>query len=229
MSDPVWRVHVLIPARDEEERLGACLSAIGRSVRAAREQRPDVAYDVTVVLDTCTDRSAEIAASFPGVRLLEGAYGSAGAARAAGAAVLPRKDGRALLLSTDADSVVPVSWVTGHVLLAERGHALVVGTVVPARHEVAPRRLARWLARHHLVDGHPHVHGANLGVELAAYDTVGGFRALPTGEDVDLVERVRTAGYPSLATSLVPVTTSGRLRGRAPDGFAAYLKALPST
>ncbi|PRC61753.1 glycosyl transferase, partial [Mycobacterium sp. ITM-2017-0098] len=35
--------------------------------------------------------------------------------------------------------------------------------------------------------GHHHVHGANMGFRAEAYWQVGGFRALRTGEDVELV------------------------------------------
>ena len=83
-----------------------------------------------------------------------------------------------------------------------------------------------WHQRHTTADGHDHVHGANLGFSLEAYRAVGGFPLLPTHEDVGLVTALREAGVPSLATGAVPVVTSGRRTGRAPDGFAPYLDGL---
>jgi len=68
--------------------------------------------------------------------------------------------------------------------------------------------------------------GANLGFTLDAYRAAGGFPLLPTHEDVGLVTAMREAGVPSLATGAVPVVTSGRRTGRAPDGFARYLDGL---
>ena len=68
-----------------------------------------------------------------------------------------------IVVSTDADTVVPSRWLVRHVMWAERGADLVVGTAEPvgvARGEA----LAAWHARHQLVEGHTHVHGANLGV-----------------------------------------------------------------
>jgi hypothetical protein len=70
------------------------------------------------------------------------------------------------------------------------------------------------------------VHGANLGFSLAAYDRVGGFAPLATGEDVDLVERMQSAGVPWRATDRTRVLTSGRRHGRAPAGFAGFLHKL---
>ena len=70
------------------------------------------------------------------------------------------------------------------------------------------------------------MHGANLGFALAAYQRVGGFASLASGEDVDLVERLRAARVPWRATDRTRVLTSGRHLGRAEAGFAAYLREL---
>ena len=69
------------------------------------------------------------------------------------------------LATTDADTVVPASWLSQHVRYADSGWDAVVGTVTVtdwAQHppEVPP------LFRKHYGDGqgtHRHVHGANLG------------------------------------------------------------------
>ena len=127
---------------------------------------------------------------------------------------------------TDADSAVPIGWLASQVRCAEKGFVCRVGTVLP---ELGPgqRLLYRsWLARHEHLDGHRHVHGANLGFTLAAYDQVGGFAALRVGEDVDLVQRLRAAGLPVLASGDDPVRTSARHSSRVRGGFADYLATL---
>jgi GT2 family glycosyltransferase len=73
---------------------------------------------------------------------------------------------------------------------------------------------------------HHHVHGANMGFRADAYWKVGGFRALPTGEDVELVERFEAAGYQICRDPALSVATSARSQGRAPGGFAAHLRKL---
>jgi hypothetical protein len=127
---------------------------------------------------------------------------------------------------TDADSVVPGDWLVQQLRLARRGYDLVVGTVRPDERGLEPGLLAAWTARHWFGEGHPHVHGANLGFSLAAYDLVGGFAPVATGEDVLLVEAMREAGVRWTATGRAPVVTSSRREGRAVGGFAAYLVGL---
>ena len=168
-----------------------------------------------VVLDRCTDRTAEVAAS-AGVPAIQSRHGRVGAARRLGVAAL--LDGRDVstwwIACTDADSLVPRHWLTSQLDLAANGADLVLGTVLPIGLD---GRLERaWRARHDLSDGHGHVFGANLGVRADRYLEVGGFPDVATGEDVALAEAVRSAGGSVRASGGHPVLTSGRQRGRAP-------------
>jgi hypothetical protein len=70
---------------------------------------------------------------------------------------------------------------------------------------------------------HAHVHGANMGFSADAYWRVGGFRPLPSSEDVDLVARFEAAGYCIDRDPDLSVTTSARRQARAPHGFADHL------
>ena len=218
------RVEVVVPARDEEEHLAACLESVTVAARlAGRVQGCPVG--VTVVLDSCTDRSAEVVASFPDVRAHVVRDGVVGLARRRGIGRLDRGV-PTWVACTDADTVVPRRWLSTQLALAEQGVDLVVGTVAPDPRDLASGDLLAWHALHPLGEGHGFVHGANLGFALAAYDRVGGFAALATGEDVDLVERMRAAEVPWTATDRTRVRTSGRWHGRAPEGFAGFLNDL---
>lgn len=218
------RVEVVVPARDEEEHLGACLGSVLAAAGLVRRVHGcDVG--VTVVLDSCTDRSAAVVASFPEVRSLVVRDGVVGLARGRGMTALDRGV-PTWVACTDADSVVPRRWLGVQLALAEQGLDLVVGTVTPDPRDLATTDLRAWHALHPLGEGHDFVHGANLGFSLAAYDRVGGFAQLSTGEDVDLVERMRSAGVPWRATDRTRVLTSGRRHGRAPAGFAGFLRKL---
>lgn len=216
-------VHVVVPAHDEEQLLGRCLA----SLRAAAEDLDgDVAVRTTVVLDRCTDGSAEIAASY-GADLVAVDAACVGVARAAGvdrvAALAAGHDPRTVLVATtDADSVVPVTWLRHLRDLVAVGHELVVGAVRPDPADVSGPALARWTSLHHRPAAH--VHGANLAFTLAAYERVGGFPPVGTHEDVLLVAAMRSAGC--RWTTGTTVLTSGRTVGRAPGGFAAYVGAL---
>src|SRR6266436_8101901 len=56
-------VSVIVPARNEETCLGACLESL--------VAQTGVPFEIIVVDDHSTDRTREIAQSFPGVRVIE--------------------------------------------------------------------------------------------------------------------------------------------------------------
>src|SRR6478609_7131631 len=88
--------------------------------------------------------------------------------------------------STDADSAVPPDWLLTQLRYADEGVDLVLGTVRPDPAELPDPVVRRWLNRHDLADGHPHVHAANLGVRADIYRAVGGFAGVDVHEDVFL-------------------------------------------
>ncbi|GGL97125.1 glycosyl transferase [Nakamurella endophytica] len=228
----VRAVAVVIPVRDEEALLAACLESVAVARGRLAEHRPEVRSTVVVVLDRCTDGSAAIAAAAPGVQVLVSHHGQVGAARAQGVGwALARWTGRdaaaaTWIANTDADSLVPASWLLHHLGTADGGADLLLGTVRPQPADLPAPALAAWRARHPATDGHPRVHGANLGVRGSAYVAAGGFPDVAEHEDVRLVEQVRARGGLAVASAGDPVTTSGRTTGRTPGGFAGYLRAL---
>ncbi len=233
-TPPVTELAVVVPARDEGSLLPACLDALEVALGRLRHERPGVRATTAVVLDRCTDASARVVAERPWVQVVEVDAGCVGVARGIGVATAtrpraghpPTDPHRVWVASTDADSVVPPHWLTRQLGLADEGVDALVGTVEPDEHELGAALSARWRSQHPAVEGHPHVHGANLGVRLSAYLAVGGFPPVRVHEDALLVDALRREGYPTRATHHLPVRTSGRLRGRAPAGFAAYLLGL---
>jgi glycosyltransferase involved in cell wall biosynthesis len=220
------RLVVVVPARDEESRLPRCLTALADAIQAVEEEfGADVpAITVIVVLDSCTDGSAGVVAGWPQFQALECTAGAVGSARRQGvaAALSGVNPATTWVATTDADSAVPRRWLAVQLALAEAGTELVLGTVLPDVELPAPER-ARWHGAHALVDGHPFVHGANLGVRADSYLRAGGFSDVDTDEDVLLVAALRRLGVRECRTALIPVLTSGRLDGRVPGGFGGYL------
>lgn len=224
---------MVIPARDEANGIAACVASVRASLHRAR---PGAAR-IVVVADRCVDVTAEVARDALGLDgdVIEIDAGRVGAARRHGveralevlSPVAPAD--RTWLASTDADTVVPVEWVGRHLALAGQGAAGVAG-VVRLDDLDADRRLARHLlGRRDAVaaDGtHRHVHGANLGVRADAYLAVGGWPRLATAEDHALWRRLGDAGWPLVSSVDAWVTTSGRVRGRAPYGFAHLLSRI---
>lgn len=226
MRNRIDRLLVVVPARNEESRLPRCLAALAESVEALeREFGADTpAIEVAVVLDLCTDGSAEVVARWPQFEALQCSAGSVGSARREGVEHLLRgaADAHTWVATTDADSAVPRRWLAVQLALAEAGTELVLGTVLPDA-ELSVVERARWHGSHTLVDGHPHVHGANLGVRADRYLRAGGFSDVDSDEDVLLVDALRRLGAHECRTALIPVLTSGRLDGRVPGGFGGYL------
>ena len=225
---------VVIPARNEEQLLPAALSSVAAAAMVLTEAC-GVRAGITVVLDSCTDGTAEAVEDLQArwarelqLQIVEGTFGTVGAARAAGIASLPLPPGL-WISTTDADTVVPRDWLLGQYRLAAAGYGLVLGTAVPDPEDLTAEELSRWHSLHALEEGHPHVHGANLGFTAEAYNRAGGFAPLPAHEDVDLVARLKACGTPWTATDNIRVTTSGRRDGRAPVGFSLFLRQLLGT
>ena len=227
--DAIRAVCVVVPAHDEEELLERCLSSVRASAAALSAARPPVPTCVVVVLDSCTDGSAAIAARCADHVVTTDAR-SVGVARALGVrratALSPGVPlARVWVASTDADTVVPPDWLTCQVAAADAGADLVLGPVRPDPGDTPPDALAAWRREGpDAVSADGSVHGANLGVRLDAYLRAGGFLAYAEHEDVALVRALDAAGARRAVG--VAAVTSGRTNGRSPGGFAGYLRLL---
>jgi glycosyltransferase involved in cell wall biosynthesis len=223
------RAVVVIPAHNEAAGLPKCLRAVLTSAR----RLPGPVLTI-VVLDACGDGSDRIVGTFgPAVRALEVDVRNVGAARAAGfdhaRTMWPESDSEPTwYATTDADSCVDPDWLVRQMA---SGADMVLGVVrvmswrhVPA--SVARRHLHRYWSNTRADGGHNHIHGANMGFAAEKYWEVGGFEALVSGEDVDLVRRFEQDGHHILRDARLSVATSARPDGRAPDGFAANLRSM---
>jgi glucosyl-3-phosphoglycerate synthase len=235
------RASVVVPARDEELLLPACLDAI------AHQEGIDAAeYEVIVVLDGCADRTPQVVeqveADHPALRLLttEGPGRGAGPARATGmdlACERLEEAGRTegLIATTDADTIVAGDWLVRQLEAVEAGARAIGGEVLlddtsaerlPAavrrRREVELRNRVRLAERHGPAE-HAHFSGASLGLTPQAYRAVGGMAWVAALEDQDLEDRLVEARIPIHRLSPVRVTTSARTDGRAERGLAKDL------
>ncbi len=229
--ESLLHVIVAVPVRDEETLLASCLRSVVVARDELRTMSASVQTDIVVALDSCTDGSAAIARSFP-VTVATTNQGCVGGTRdaaievgVAGALSLGIPMARTWLACTDADTRVPPNWLTRQVTLGDDGADLVLGTVEPSGH-LDSVLLARWRAGHQLVENHPHIHGANLGLRASTWFSVGGFGHLSAHEDRQLAHRARAAGAMCVATDSLRVRTSSRLAGRVTGGFADHLAAL---
>lgn len=227
MTATIEAVLVVVPARDERVLLGACLDALARA--AGQVKVPVV---TVVVLDRCTDGTETVLCGRD-VASIRTTVGCVGGARAAGVREGLRRlastpPERIWIANTDADTVVPVGWLVHHLSQADGGVDLLLGTVAVAD---APAALvSAWAKEYVQAEGHPHVHGANLGVRASTYLRAGGFDPVPVHEDVRLAASIGTdLTAVVVRTASTPVATSGRLVARAPDGFAGHLRGLQAS
>jgi glycosyltransferase involved in cell wall biosynthesis len=222
-------VGVVIPARDEGARIGACLQALRSAIVTA-----GVRTEVCVVADQCRDDTVAVARrTMPDV-LIRVPAGPVPLGRVRDLGVRYVLDAlshvdpeRIWLLSTDADSVVGPQWIAQHRRFAARGLDGVAAGVELTDGRFDDAVLDRY--HQHVRDGlrtpgYHHVYGANLGVRAGAYLAIGGYRPLDTGEDRDLWARVRAGGHPVVSTREPLVRTSSRTDGRARGGLADLLR-----
>ena len=227
-------IAVVVPARNESDRIAMCVTSVVRSLSAVSGRESQV----VVVDDGSDDGTAAIAAATLARAGTEGAVirtgvGQAGAARATGVRHVLASGcdpARTWVLSTDADCVVPRSWVRRHLDHAEAGELAVAGVVSLVDDGDGRRIRSAWERDYRPTidpDGtHPYVHSANLGFRLDAYLAVGGFPLVDREEDVDLWRRLRRAGVRPVADAGISVATSARADGRVPKGFAHALNGL---
>jgi cellulose synthase/poly-beta-1,6-N-acetylglucosamine synthase-like glycosyltransferase len=230
----ITAVGVVVPARDEQRRIGRCVRALATALRALP---PWLDISVCVVADRCHDDTARLAraALGSGRVVVNHADRTIGEIRDLGCrhvlTMLSRhRPDEVLLLGTDADSVVAPDWVRQHVRMIDSGVHATAGTIEltgrPALPPVVAQRYAAVVADAGGPEGHGNVYGANLAVRADAYLAVGGFGTVASGEDRALWRRLGDGGYLRRYVVEPVVRTSARRRGRAPGGLADLLRAL---
>ncbi|MCC4908314.1 glycosyltransferase family 2 protein [Microbacterium sp. cx-59] len=221
-------VAVIVPVHDEESLLGACLASVSAAVVQLRAERPEIACSVWAVLDSCTDRSAAIAAE-AGAEIVTVTARNVGRARTAGWEAARRAfadvDAAEFWTThTDADSAVPPHWLVHQIELADAGADVIIGTVRPDFRDLDAMRTQAWWRRYTPGAANEAVHGANLGLRADVLAAAGGFPPLAEHEDVELVAAARKRGATVALSDDAWVRTSGRQTGRTPGGYARYLR-----
>jgi glucosyl-3-phosphoglycerate synthase len=231
---------VVVPARDEADRIAACLHALAAQTIGVE------AFRVIVVLDGCADATAERARTAGDtlgldLMLLDGPGLGPGAARRLGmeraaADLLAAGGDDALIATTDADSQVASDWlerqlahlrtgvgaVAGRIELLAGEGALLPAAVLQRRERDAATRLRDVRVTEPFAEHH-HFAGASIGVSAAAYRHVGGLEPLAVLEDAAFATRLRAAGVPIHRARDVRVSTSARSRGRIDRGLSVDL------
>jgi glucosyl-3-phosphoglycerate synthase len=231
---------VVIPARNEAARIGACLRAL------AAQTLPRERFATIIVLDDCQDDTARVTGEVAAqtglpITTLEGPGTGAGGARrigmdAACARLLSSGRPHGLIACTDADTKPAPDWLERqleHVAAGARAIAGLIGLDEAEAAALPPgvldRRAADAQARLHQVRSrdpgaaHHHAGGASLAVTAETYRLVGGLEPRPALEDAAFAERLAQHQIPLLRPGDVRVTTSPRPDGRVSHGLSVDL------
>lgn len=216
-------IGVVIPAHNEARHIEAAIQ--GARLAALHPDLHAEPVEIVVVADACTDATAALAEA-SGATTLTVAARNVGLARSAGAEWLLARGARWLAF-TDADSTVADDWLAAQLALQSDAVCGCVWVQDWSAHGPHAHRLAAaFHDSYRPVDGHRHIHGANLGMTADAYRRAGGFTALETSEDVALVHALEAIGASVVFSAGPRVWTSARLDHRAPLGFGDALRQL---
>jgi glycosyltransferase involved in cell wall biosynthesis len=211
------KLSIVIPAYNEEAYLGECLRHVIAELDAHRDKGP---FEVIVIDNASTDRTAEIAGEFPEVRVVHEPKKGLTRARQRG---LEEARGE-VLAYIDADTRMPKDWL-GRVLAQYDRHAELVcvsGPYVYYDLSIGKRALVRlyWalIARPTYLITHYMVVGGNFAASRAALIGIGGFDTSIEfyGEDTNIARRLHAAGDVVFDMRLEMETSARRLNA---EGF----------
>lgn len=242
----IKKAAIVIPARNEEGRIGACLTALaGQST---------VQVSVILMVNNTTDRTSGVARDTAArfgldLTVLErelAPHKGVGSARKSGCDhALRNMPDLQFLLTTDADCIVAPDWIArnlAHLQTVDAvcgkvdliaGEADILDGMDPhlAELEGIYRALVQDIYARHapgcvdIADTHGEAAGASLAFTRTAYLDVGGFAQVRCGEDRRIVRELRTAGCKVCHADDVKVQASCRLTGRAAGGMSDALMA----
>lgn len=216
-------IGIAVPAHNEEAVIGETLDAL--RIAAGHPGLSGEPVEILLVLDSCDDATGVIARA-RGVATQCVDVRNVGQARAFGASKLLDAGARWLAF-TDADTIVSPDWLVRQLELDAEAVCGSIGVDDWSAHGSQADAIREHFARtYHDVDGHRHIHGANMGVSAAAYVRAGGFPALACGEDVALVEALQASGARIVWSAAPRVRTSARSDARARGGFGDTLLAV---
>ncbi|GGA37047.1 glycosyltransferase family 2 protein [Pelagibacterium lentulum] len=207
------RLAFVIPAYNEEKLIGQCLEAIGREL-----DRSKVAAEVVVVNNASVDRTAEIAASYDFVKVVDETKKGLVHARNAGFNATTAE----LVANIDADTMLPEGWIDTVIAEFEKDDQL-VALSGPYHYYDLPmhkRALVKifygasyliYLINRFVLKVGSMIQGGNFVFTRTAWTKAGGYDLSITfyGEDTDIAVRLSRIGKVKWTFGL-PMLTSGR-------------------
>lgn len=202
-------ISVVIPAHNEEAYIAACIESVLAHVTA------DV-LEIVVVCNACTDRTAEIAAGYPGVRVVREPRQGTGFARQRGADETTGE----LIAFLDADTRIHAQWFP-MAFAAFAADASLVSLTGPYRfYDLPPLSNAFMRAWFPVVKLNAYryygftVIGGNFVVRRSALRQIGGFDTSISfwGDDTNVARRLHDVGTVKFVMEFFNYTSGRRLK-----------------
>lgn len=212
------RLSLIIPAYNEEAYLAGCLQSASAELRANSDRGP---FEIIVVDNASTDHTAEIASSFPDVRVVPEPRKGLTQARQRG---FEEAKG-AILAYVDADTRMPPGWI-GRVLDAYDSRERVVCVSGPYVYYDLPTVKKALVRLYWLLVAKPTYRltrymavGGNFAASREALAKISGFDTTIAfyGEDTNIARRLSELGEVVFDMNLVMHTSARRLHV---EGFA---------
>jgi glycosyltransferase involved in cell wall biosynthesis len=209
-------VSFAIPAHNEERTIGRCVASVLRESR--RCGRP---VEVVVVDNASTDRTAQIASSYPGVRVVREPRKGLSHARQAGY-LASRGD---LVACIDADSILTRGWIDRAVHAFERDTRLAALSGPYFYYDLSSFTqliVVLWyvstviimVVAQHIAHRSAMIQGGNYVVRRSALERIGGYNTAVTfyGEEMDLATRLLPTGVVRFSFRFRLLTSGRRIR-----------------
>ena len=221
-------ISIVIPAYNEEQNISSCLDALIK-------QKTNRKFEVIVVDNNSSDKTAEVASSYQGqlnLRVASEKQKGRGSARWRGF----REASGAIILSTDADGSVPEYWVEKllSIFVDEIRISAVTGTCKITDNYFLTNALFNFfqpfsMKIYKIFFGHYWLNGFNFAIRRAAYIESGGFDPrLNVQEDIDLSFKVSRVGRIKFMPDLSVTVSGRRFKKGLISGTVSYIKTFVS-
>lgn len=207
------KLSFVIPAYNEEAIIGRCLESVQRELAGSPHD-----VEVVVVNNASTDRTAEIAAGFEGVRVVDEPKKGLVNARRAG---FLATDGD-IIANIDADTMLTPGWVDTVMREFAKNDRLVAlsGPFIYFDLPASQRAMVKvfyggaflvYLFNHYVLRVGAMLQGGNFIVRRSALEEIGGYDTTIEfyGEDTDIARRMSKIGRVKWTFAL-PIYASGR-------------------
>lgn len=225
------KLSVVIPAYNEENYIGPCLKAV---TKEATRSGHDV--EIIVVNNASTDRTVEIAARFPGVKVVTEPCKGLSRARNTGC----RESHGELIMNVDADCLMPRGYISrmlphfenprlallsGPFFFYDMPQAAQIGSMFFYLFQFFPNVIGQRILRLGAI-----AQGGNFVVRRRMLEKVGGFNTSITfyGEDTDIAIRLSRVGLVRFSMRLQMRTSARRLlkHGLLRTGYFAGINII---